>query len=1024
MGKAAETNGTVADAVTWFKQNQKIYQEEAKNVVAKILGERASSLPDISDTAIINAGRNGAGPGLISFENSNYGSIGSTAAWIGSITRAAKADYRSTVAKELESSLVALGENTKAAIEFEGINQKVSRSGQLWVRHTDETGEYLITKRALQRYSDRKNLTTRFDDAVVYGDTQVNLDDVLNNLPEDLIQLKNTETINFVDQHIAATGKRTASFGEIRAQQGKVDRKDPNVFRPIRPDLRNYPFFAFVTDPKVTGAGHKTMIHAASEKELSALIDKVPSDYRVITKSDTEEFFKARGEYEFSRTLNENYIDSDLANRGVFSNFFPKSDPTKIIDDVLQQHYRESDLLVAETVRLRYENVFNYFEDLGKTYAKTDTSRFASRAELLEKTSDNPYFNIIKTALDISKAPENQLIYSFNKLLDESVSKAVGSVKETFFSKVKSPEDLDQINKLLDEYGIKPAYYDSALQALSNHTAPRGELTKFVRRANSLLSLFTLGLDPLNAINNAVGSNILRFTELRHLTKAIAAGDTKIAGELAAIAKINTPGTGDEIFAPTKLVARAIKNYFDDMSSAGTREYRNEAGLIVIETGPAVKNRMGPLYEKYVADNIIKSRDDQLKLLIDDFTLKGTESVSELESRMSTAMKRLKAGADKGESLTLNAQAEAFNRFISANVMDQITSIAKANGLMDDATAKAYINTFVNRVEGNILASQRPLIFQGPIGQAIGLFQSYQFNLMQQLFRYVAEGSKKDIAMLAGLQSTLYGLQSLPAFQFINTHVIGQLSGNQEHKDAYDAVYGTVGKTAGNWMLYGIPSNILQTNIYSRGDINPRQLTILPTSLQEIPLVQGWGKFLLNTKETFSKIGGGANIWESVLQGLEHNGISRPLAGFAQTLQAIPGGTVYSTSKQGSFLYSNDLFHIATLSRLAGGRPLDEAVVNDALFRVKTYEATRRASMLSLAERVKTTLIQDETNTSEQVNQFAEKYVSLGGKQADFNKWMMQLYKNANVSQSEQLANSLKNPFAYKMQLLMGGEDE
>jgi hypothetical protein len=372
----------------------------------------------------------------------------------------------------------------------------------------------------------------------------------------------------------------------------------------------------------------------------------------------------------------------------------------------------------------------------------------------------------------------------------------------------------------------------------------------------------------------------------------------------------------------------------------------------------------------------------------------------------------------------LNAQAEAFNRFISANVMDQITSIAKANGLMDDATAKAYINTFVNRVEGNILASQRPLIFQGPIGQAIGLFQSYQFNLMQQLFRYVAEGSKKDIAMLAGLQSTLYGLQSLPAFQFINTHVIGQLSGNQEHKDAYDAVYGAIGKTAGNWMLYGIPSNILQTNIYSRGDINPRQLTILPTSLQEIPLVQGWGKFLLNTKETFSKIGGGANIWESVLQGLEHNGISRPLAGFAQTLQAIPSGTVYSTSKQGSLLYSNDLFHIATLSRLAGGRPLDEAVVNDALFRVKTYEATRRASMLSLAERVKTTLIQDETNTSEQVNQFAEKYVSLGGKQADFNKWMMQLYKNANVSQSEQLANSLKNPFAYKMQLLMGGEDE
>jgi len=92
----------------------------------------------------------------------------------------------------------------------------------------------------------------------------------------------------------------------------------------------------------------------------------------------------------------------------------------------------------------------------------------------------------------------------------------------------------------------------------------------------------------------------------------------------------------------------------------------------------------------------------------------------------------------------------------------------------------------------------------------------YQFNLMQQLFRYVGEGSRKDIATMLGLQSTLYGIQSLPAFQFINTHIVGQLSGNQEHRDAYDVTYGVAGRTAGDFVLYGIPSNILNTNIYSR----------------------------------------------------------------------------------------------------------------------------------------------------------------------------------------------------------------
>ena len=58
-------------------------------------------------------------------------------------------------------------------------------------------------------------------------------------------------------------------------------------------------------------------------------------------------------------------------------------------------------------------------------YSKTATSKFASKRELIEQTSDNPYLNYIKTALDISKVSENPLIYGFNKMLDTATSKAV-----------------------------------------------------------------------------------------------------------------------------------------------------------------------------------------------------------------------------------------------------------------------------------------------------------------------------------------------------------------------------------------------------------------------------------------------------------------------------------------------------------------------------------------------------------------------------------------------------------------------
>ena len=331
------------------------------------------------------------------------------------------------------------------------------------------------------------------------------------------------------------------------------------------------------------------------------------------------------------------------------------------------------------------------------------------------------------------------------------------------------------------------------------------------------------------------------------------------------------------------------------------------------------------------------------------------------------------------------------------------------------------MNTFVNRVEGNILASQRPMAFSGPIGQAIGLFQSYQFNMMQQMFRYVAEGSTKDAAMLLGLQGTFFGAQGLPAFQAINNHIIGTASGNTNHTDLYDATYGTVGKNFGDLLLYGLPSKLLQTNIYGRGDINPRSVTVLPTTPGDIPFISAFTKFAGTLKDMTTKIAGDGNVWESVLQGIEHNGISRPLAGLAQTLQATTGnGTPYSTTGKGDIMFSNDLLSLATLSRLAGGRPLQEAIINDGVFRDQGYAQAARAKMQDLADSVKVSGINGQDMSSDQIGEFSKQYAALGGKQVQFNQFMTKEIKAANTSQAQLIVTQLQNPFNQKMQLLMG----
>ncbi len=1007
----AALNENVLDGIAHYAAMEKIYVESAQRAAAKVLGGWAEQLPALKKNKLVTATRDDPSAGLFSNDSSAYGTVGSSMSFIGSIVRAIKQDFRKNLNDTLAPAMTRMAGKTEAVFEFEGLNQKITRTGkQFYLREAEDGTQVLIDKKLVKRNK--------------AGEEEINWEAAEDGV--NAFNIRNVETAEFIRAHIAASGLRTQNFREIRAAQGKVDNKDPEVFRPIRPDLKQYAHFAFVKDPRVTGTGHMTMIHAASEKELAQLAERVPPQYKVIYKRDTEDYFKARDEYDYQRTLNENYLDSELANNGVFSNFFPKSDPQKIADDILQQHYRESDTLVYESVRLNYEPQFALLEDLGRQYSLVETSKFASRADMIEAQSKNPYFNQIKTALDISKINEHPLVYGANKLLDTAVSKAWASITRTF-DEIKSPGELDRINALTAEYGIQPAYYDAAMQALVNHTAPRGALTRFVRGANAILSRFTLGLDPLNALNNVIGSNVLRGTEMGLLTRAIREGNQAVAGDLSALAKIKLPGVDAEVLSPTKLLAQAITNFWKDAKQPVVVRMTDAGPVYKLDAkGNTVLSDYGPLMAKYRDMQIIKDRAEQLKMLVDDFTLKGTESAAELDTRMARGFARAKEltseKLDTAEKLTGNTFAEEFNRFISANVMDQITSIAVKHGLMDDATARTYINTFVNRVEGNIVASQRPLIFQGPIGQAISLFQSYQFNLIQQLLRFTAEGKAKDLAMLAGLQSTLYGYQSLPGFQAINVHIIGQLGGNDAHKDLYDITYGAVGRTAGDFILYGIPSTLLDTNIYSRGDVNPRHLTILPTSLQETPIVAGWGKFFGSIYETSKRIAGGGDVWETFLQGVEHNGINRPLAGLAQTVQAFgPEGMAYSTSNKGTILYQNDLMSLATLTRLAGGRPMDEAIVNDAMFRVRTYEARRREKLLSLGEKVKGTLIQGNQPTDEQINQFAEEYAKLGGKQKQFNKWMMEMYKNANTAQAEKLAESLNNPYSYKIQLLMGG---
>jgi hypothetical protein len=392
-------------------------------------------------------------------------------------------------------------------------------------------------------------------------------------------------------------------------------------------------------------------------------------------------------------------------------------------------------------------------------------------------------------------------------------------------------------------------------------------------------------------------------------------------------------------------------------------------------------------------------------------------------------------GVETAAKLAGNNFSEDFTRFVSADVMRQLSDPLVEAGRMTVKEQNAYISTFVNRTQGNYVTSQRPIVFQGTTGAAVSLFQTYAFNVLQQLHRHMQAGDKKTLAIFAGMQGSIFGLNGLPFFDAANTYILGKwLAENPEHKDVY-SVLPAFNKELGDWMLYGTASAFPLFSgsfpaLFTRGDINPRHITILPTNIVDVPAVSASIKLVENLYEFSRNIAGGADASNAFLRALEHQGWNRPLAGFAQVLAGR------STTSTGSLISAANEFETTSMlaatvdrvvnyggvTRLLGSRPMDEAVALQALYREKRYEAMDKARIERLGEVVKSKLYNNDVPTDEEYQDFMQRYARSGGRIETFNQAYMRWTKDANQSVVNQMLRKHENPFSQKLFEIMGGE--
>ena len=963
-GAAERASGQVA-----FAQRVKMATQVTTDAAATVLGKKwFDLLPELGADFTRQLDQNTVGSTMVAASNAEYSDlVRRNAQYIGTVVDRAVAERTNAALADLQSVGARLMENPQAASEVSAAVTKMRLSGEAYALYVDS----LSNKTALVDLGSYKAMQKS-------GKAQF----------KELIPLSE-DAGSFLQAYHQQHGLRVDQQSVLQKAQGLEARWDKDRFYAPPIDTRRVPYFAFVREPtgKLFSSSEVAMLTAKSAQELEQRAAGLRADgYEVITKRGTEDWFKAQGNYDFGRTMNAPEIDGLLRKNGKLGDYFPNMTPQAVVEDFVQYTQRAETKLVRDAVSARYQQQINELTDLSSRYTEAQQSRFAG-FDKWQKDRD-PFGDTINLMLNVSKKGEYALWHQANEFVDAVGKRAYAALDKATAGAREGTVSWEDANKMMERFGMGTPF-KSAEQFLETQSLGDRNIIKMaMNKANMLLVNGMLRLDAANSLLNVLSTPILLGGEVSALRRSVAS-DPELAARFAELTSLRVPGTQEAVPNATKLIFNAVKNYFGEGASDNLARYQQIG---------AVKNGRAIFHD-----------------MLDDLALQPKMLPKEWSAKVD-------GWIEKGAKFSGSERAEEFTRYVTANVMHQLTEPLVQAGKMAAAEQNSWISTFVNKVQGNYVASQRPILFQGTLGSAIGLFQTYQFNMFQQLFRHIENKDWRTLAVIGGLQSTLYGMHGLPFFDAVNTQIIGGANTNPGHYDLYTAAVQAFGKEAGDWLMYGSASAFplfgeQAPALWSRGDLNPRSITMIPVNPADVPAFQGSMKAIAAVMGIAQQAMGGASLKDALLFGLEHNGMNRPLAGLAAAVQG------YSTTSQGDLISANnDFLSIATAARLMGAKPMDEAIALNTVYTSRAYEAMDKDRIDKLGTVIKQKLRNKEQISEDDWTDLMGKYAAAGGRIEGFQKAVMRWDKVANTSITEQVMRHNQTAKGQRMVLLLGGE--
>jgi len=327
---------------------------------------------------------------------------------------------------------------------------------------------------------------------------------------------------------------------------------------------------------------------------------------------------------------------------------------------------------------------------------------------------------------------------------------------------------------------------------------------------------------------------------------------------------------------------------------------------------------------------------------------------------------------------------------------------------LSDEGITIFARDFMDKAVGNFHSSQRPVFFQGTLGVALGLFQTYMLTLGQSVYRQLEMKNYKALGKASLTQSTIFGAESMPGFKEVSQMIGEHFS--DENVDLTTGTYRALGDTAANFVLYGLPSN-LGPSLYTRGDVSIRPPNVLAGAQNTVAV-----SFASQMLDTFGQVGkameqqGAGDKARAIAQALSMQSMSRPLARGSELM------TGYSVTRKGNTVQTPEEVWTATgiISRVLGTRPLEESKLREAMHLNTFYGSVDREARQKLVGELKTAIRSGEVS-DELLTKVSSTYLRKGGTPSGWRAAYNQAIGQTNLGGDEALIDKMKpnNPLNF-----------